>query len=272
MAVFDVSGRYFDEQVRKLEPTDLVHANIFNQIFWQIINNEVYLHQDMEAIHNNIRSVIREYLDENLIGGLDSSDVLKDYVPAANGDGTWSWRKLVNVDSALSEESENPVQNKIINDAINSIKREISQIRYKKVNAIVEAANWEGSEAPYTNTITISGATETNDIQVMPADTITVDQAGSWSGAMIMAATQASGSITLKAFGDKPEIDIPVTVLVGSDVSSQDNEQEVIDQEVMFLTLDNDVYSGTVLSIDNNDYNVQDISESQNTKYNYEIL
>ena len=43
MAYFDTSGAAFDELLRMLETTDPVHANTFNPLFRQLINNDVAL-------------------------------------------------------------------------------------------------------------------------------------------------------------------------------------------------------------------------------------
>lgn len=88
----------------------------------------------------------------------------------------------------------------------------------KEVSVTVPATGWTGSEAPYTNTLTIEDVTATNDISVIPRFTWTAAQAEAWAGAMILSGDQAAGSLTLKAYGDKPEIDIDITVMIGDEV------------------------------------------------------
>lgn len=41
MANFDISGARFNEQLRMLETTDPVHADLMNAMFWQLIKNDV---------------------------------------------------------------------------------------------------------------------------------------------------------------------------------------------------------------------------------------
>lgn len=43
MSYFDISGATFDENLRKLETSDPAHANIFNALLGQLINNDVAL-------------------------------------------------------------------------------------------------------------------------------------------------------------------------------------------------------------------------------------
>ena len=83
--------------------------------------------------------------------------------------------------------------------------------------ATLLAEAWEGEEAPYTYTLPVEGATDTNNIEVLPAVPLTQEQYEAMSGACITGAGQAEGSITLDAWGDKPEIDLPIIVIVRGD-------------------------------------------------------
>lgn len=81
----------------------------------------------------------------------------------------------------------------------------------------LQAAGWEGTEEPYTITVPLEKATATNRIEVMLSATATKDQAIAFACAAILKGTQAAGSMTLYAYGDKPEIDIPITIIIGGD-------------------------------------------------------
>lgn len=49
MSYFDISGATFDENLRKLETSDPAHADVFNALLGQLINNDVAL---KEAVTN----------------------------------------------------------------------------------------------------------------------------------------------------------------------------------------------------------------------------
>ena len=87
-----------------------------------------------------------------------------------------------------------------------------------KVNATLLASGWSGTTSPYTNTITISGVTATNNVEVLIPSTITAAQAESWMAAGILCGSQDTDSITLKAYGDKPSIDIPIECIIRKDI------------------------------------------------------
>ena len=86
-----------------------------------------------------------------------------------------------------------------------------------KRSVTLTAAKWSGS-GPYTITVNVTGATTTNNIEVLIPGTATDTQVEAWMNACIVNGTQASGSITLKAYGEKPEIDIPIEVIVRGDI------------------------------------------------------
>lgn len=87
-----------------------------------------------------------------------------------------------------------------------------------KVNTTLSASGWSGTTSPYTNTITVSGVTTTNNVEVLIPSTVTAAQAESWMAAGILCGSQDTDSITLKAYGDKPSIDIPIECIIRKDI------------------------------------------------------
>lgn len=76
------------------------------------------------------------------------------------------------------------------------------------------SASWTGTAAPYTYTISNDAITATSNQELTPTTDITADQLSALQGANIIDGGQAAGSMTLKAFGEKPSVDIPVRVIV----------------------------------------------------------
>lgn len=85
------------------------------------------------------------------------------------------------------------------------------------VNATLSANNWSGDSAPYTYTLSISDVTTTSNQELLPALNITEEQLTALQAANIQDGGQLTDSITLKAFGDKPTIDIPIRVILRGD-------------------------------------------------------
>ena len=85
-----------------------------------------------------------------------------------------------------------------------------------KVSETISSTGWSNK----TYTINNSNITATNVIELLPRENNGTTQAQMevLSGAMIIGGTQAVGSIQLVALGDVPTIDIPVTLIIRSDL------------------------------------------------------
>lgn len=80
--------------------------------------------------------------------------------------------------------------------------------------AVIEASGWVGKDSPYENTIPVPGATATNIVEVTLATRPTEEQVTACADAVLVDGGQDEGSITIMAMGRKPEIDLPVTVII----------------------------------------------------------
>ena len=97
-------------------------------------------------------------------------------------------------------------------------KKARAALKKVKATTTILASGWTGDAAPYTNTMSISGITATNEVEVLPSYDWTTEQAEAWSGAMILNGSQEVDTLILKAYGDKPVIDITVVILIGDTV------------------------------------------------------
>lgn len=82
------------------------------------------------------------------------------------------------------------------------------------LSVTLASASWTGTAAPYTYTISNAAITTTSMQELSPATNITADQLTALQNANIIDGGQAAGSMALKAFGEKPSIDIPVRIIV----------------------------------------------------------
>ena len=99
------------------------------------------------------------------------------------------------------------------------IDEKLSALATKSVvkNATITSTLWTGDAAPYTATLSVKEVTADNIVEVILAPTVTTEQIQACMGASIVTGTQAAGSITLNAYGEKPTVDIPITVIVRGD-------------------------------------------------------
>lgn len=81
------------------------------------------------------------------------------------------------------------------------------------VTATLLASGWTGSEAPFVYTLAIAGVTAASYQELLPAVNITAEQLKALQAANITDGGQAAGSMTLKAYGKVPTVDIPIRVI-----------------------------------------------------------
>lgn len=81
------------------------------------------------------------------------------------------------------------------------------------VTATLLASGWTGSEAPFVYTLAIAGVTATSYQELVPAVNITAEQLKALQAANITDGGQAAGTMTLKAYGKVPTVDIPIRVI-----------------------------------------------------------
>lgn len=85
------------------------------------------------------------------------------------------------------------------------------------VNETLSASSWSGDSAPYTYTLAVTGVTTSSNQELLPALNITSEQLTALQSANIQDGGQSADTITLKAFGDKPTIDLPIRVILRGD-------------------------------------------------------
>lgn len=109
-------------------------------------------------------------------------------------------------DAVPTEGSENPVMSGGVYAAIKS----------KQTTATIGTV-WENSSAPYTQTISISGVKTNSIVEISLPSSATAAQVAAFQKLNLQDGGQTAGSITLRAFGTKNTISIPVNVVVRSD-------------------------------------------------------
>lgn len=90
--------------------------------------------------------------------------------------------------------------------------------KYNKFSITLQSSTWSTS-SPYTYEISLSGVTSLSDVQIVPNYDWTNEQADMWMNASVLSGDCQAGKVFLKAYGVKPTIDIPITVMVGSNTN-----------------------------------------------------
>lgn len=82
------------------------------------------------------------------------------------------------------------------------------------VNVVLLANAWTGLEAPYYQTVSVTGLGATQTAEIILRNGATAEQREAARDAMLEVYEQSAGSITIVADGEMPDIDIPATVIL----------------------------------------------------------
>ena len=109
-----------------------------------------------------------------------------------------------NTDGAMTQEAINNVSSTMADKSV-------------VVNTTLLALNWSGTSIPYEYELELDGVTATSHQEIMPADDITDEQLYHMQGANLQDGGQSVGKIVLNAFAVKPQIDIPIKIIMRKD-------------------------------------------------------
>lgn len=100
---------------------------------------------------------------------------------------------------------------------IQELRESLDQFKSVRKDAVLYASEWTGTDSPYSYSLPLEDATAGNNIEILPPPDLTIEQYEQMEAAKITGGTQEDGSITLLAYGDRPDIDLPVVILVRGD-------------------------------------------------------
>lgn len=102
-----------------------------------------------------------------------------------------------------------------------NIEKSISEKASKdrQVSATIEFSKWQGTDAPYINTVSVKGLTGNSSeiVEILVPYTATDEQKLSWGEAGILSGDNIKDGIILQAYGEKPTIDIPLILIIRGD-------------------------------------------------------
>ena len=87
-----------------------------------------------------------------------------------------------------------------------------------KTTVTLSASAWSTSGAYPTYTVSHSSITATKAVELIPATTISKTSLDAYMEANMICTSQSAGSFTLTAYGDRPTVDIPLTMILRGDL------------------------------------------------------
>lgn len=86
------------------------------------------------------------------------------------------------------------------------------------INMELLASSWTGDVIPFTSEISISGVSSDTIVEVGISSSATTEQVKEWFDASVIGGNQGVNFITLKSYGFKPSVNIPIVIIVRGDV------------------------------------------------------
>ena len=127
------------------------------------------------------------------------------YQQIKNSDGTVSM-----IDVTEYEQEGTHLNAETLNNYTSELNQALASFLSTTVDTVLQASAWVDN----TITLTVQGVTATSIQEIIPSTTITQEQLEALQSANIVDGGQSTNTIILKAFGDVPTIDIPITVLL----------------------------------------------------------
>lgn len=107
-----------------------------------------------------------------------------------------------------------------ITNITNQITEVKNDIAFETVDTVLDKDDWVGDSAPFSITFNVAGVDpETYVDLVLPGSGVTKAIVEAYQNAMIVNGSQGDGTITLYAWGDKPEIDLPIEAVLKSRIA-----------------------------------------------------
>ena len=105
---------------------------------------------------------------------------------------------------------------KTLNDRITTNANNITKLNSKIQSVTLSASAWSGSTAPFTYVISLSsvGLTGNSQIDIGPGVASTNEQYKALLAASLCGGSISGNNLTIRAWGQKPTINIPITITV----------------------------------------------------------
>lgn len=176
----------YSVEMRKLEVTDPAHADLFNAMFAQLLENDAYFKTQVDQVKKDL---------EDMAGGEEIREIIQE--------------QIGQVQDQIGEVQQQ-LQNQIDTKADKSI----------LLSVTIPSTAWTGDAAPYTAQVAVEELTgsEQELIEVFVQYEASFEQKTAWAEAGIASGDNIQGAIILEALGEKPGVDIPIHILKRGDL------------------------------------------------------
>ena len=77
----------------------------------------------------------------------------------------------------------------------------------------IPATGWTGEKAPFENTIAVENLKATDNVEITIDPEASLLQVNMYLNAIFCGGETTDGNVTVKAYGEKPDVDIPIYII-----------------------------------------------------------
>lgn len=81
------------------------------------------------------------------------------------------------------------------------------------IKSTIPSSGWTGDKIPYENTIVVDGLKEVDNVEITVDPSASLAEVNAYLNAIFCGGETNEGSITVKAYGEKPINDIPIYII-----------------------------------------------------------
>lgn len=159
------------------------------------------------VVYDDIKGIVSTELTVSSAGKLADASAIK----ALNDKITTNANNITKLNSNLESTNTNVTNN---TSKISTLTTDLDATKDQTITATLATASWTGSSAPYSYKISNSKILATSNVDVSLASSATDAQALAFVAGAFVPGVVAAGSITVKAYGKKPKVDLPVILLI----------------------------------------------------------
>lgn len=159
------------------------------------------------VVYNDVKGIVSNELTVSTEGKIADARAIKTLADKIATNAS----NITKLNSNLATTNTNVSKN---TGEISTLTSDLDATKDQTITATLATASWTGSSAPYSYKISNSKILANSNVDISPASSVTDAQALAYVASAFVPGAVAAGSITIKAYGKKPKVDLPVVLLI----------------------------------------------------------
>lgn len=166
------------------------------------------------VVYNDLKGIVSNELTVSTEGKIADARAIKTLADKIATNASNITKLNSNLESTKTNLSDLEGTVSGIGTQVTTNKNNIAKLWDKSFSVTLAVASWSGTAAPYTYKISNSSILATSNVDIAPATSASDAAKYAYISAGFMPGSIAAGSVTIKAYGKKPTVAIPITLIV----------------------------------------------------------